>query len=135
MGPPPAKRRRKVVVLSSEDEEDEPAEGKGGATGGTSLQNQATQNHKIQVLPTRLRSRTKPVTKAPPIAPVLSTNQPLPKKSAPRHNNDGRKEPRPSSLDTYFSAASNVHVVKSASSQNPQVAEAVEEEDFIEDDS
>ena len=137
MGPPPAKRRKKVVVLSSEDEEDEPAEH--GRTNEfsarrTSLQDQATQYQKIQVLPTRLRSTTKPVTKAPPIAPVQSTNQPLPKKLAARHS-ESRKDPRPSSIDTYFSAASNVHAVKSASSQNPKVVAAIEEEDFIEDDS
>ncbi|KAL8877478.1 MAG: hypothetical protein Q9198_004513, partial [Flavoplaca austrocitrina] len=132
-----AKRRKKVVVLSSEDEEDEPPEhGRGSefSARGTSLQDQATPNHKIQVLPTRLRSTTKPVTKAPPIASVQSTNQPLPKKSAARHS-ERRKDPRPSSIDTYFSAASNVHAVQSASSQNSKLVSAVEEEDFIEDDS
>ncbi|KAL8894673.1 MAG: hypothetical protein Q9192_004131, partial [Flavoplaca navasiana] len=137
MGPPPAKRRKRVVVLSSEDEEVEPAEpGRSNEYSArrTSLEDQATQDHKIQVLPTRLRSTTKPVTKAPPIASVQSTNQPLPKKSAARHDGS-RKDPRPSSLDTYFSAAGNVHAVKSASSQNPKVVSAIEEEDFIEDDS
>ena len=140
MAPPPAKRQRKVVVSSSEDDEDEPTDElrRGDdsrcKTRKTSHQDQATQNHKIQVLPTRLRSKTKPVTKTPPFAPVQSTTQLLPKK-ATRKPNGNRKDPGSSSLDTYFSAGSNLQAVKSASSQNSKVGSAIEEEDFIEDDS
>lgn len=137
---PPAKRRRKLVVLSSEDEEEDSTNYERGngqlrsATRKTSLQHQDAENSEARVLPTRLRSKPKPVTKAPPIAPVQSTNQLLPKKSAPKQNNN-RKDPKSLPLDTYFSTGSNIHAVKSSGSQTSKISSAVDEEDFIEDDS
>ena len=140
MGPPPAKRRRKLVVLSSEDEQEDFAiheqenRQRRSATRKASPPHHDAENFGSRVLPTRLRSQPKPVTKAPPIAPLRSTNQPLPKKSSTKQNN-GRKDLKSLSLDTYFSANSNLHAVKSSGSQTSKTGTALEEEDFIEDDS
>lgn len=140
MGPPPAKRRRKLVVLSSEDEEENFAiheqenRQRRSATRKTSPPHHDADNFEARVLPTRLRSQPKPVTKAPPIAPLRTTNQPLPKKSSTKQNNN-RKDLKSLSLDTYFGANSNLHAVKSSGSQTSKIGTALEEEDFIEDDS
>lgn len=140
MGPPPAKRRRKLVVLSSDDEEEDFAIHKqenrrrGGATQKSSPPHHDAENLKARVLPTRLRSQPKPVTKAPPIAPLRTANEPLPKKPSTKQNNN-RKDLKSLSLDTYFGANSNLHAVKSSGSQTSKTATALEEEDFIEDDS
>ncbi|KAL8657890.1 MAG: hypothetical protein Q9226_001463 [Calogaya cf. arnoldii] len=138
MAPPPAKRRRKLVVLSSEDEDEEdstnhePANTQlRSATQKPSYQHLDAKNNEGRKLPTRLRSKPKPVTKAPPIAPLQPINKLLPKKSAPKQHNNP-KDSKSLSLDTYFS---NAHAAKSAGSQTSKVSSAVEEEDFIEDDS
>ncbi|KAL8768682.1 MAG: hypothetical protein Q9209_005100 [Squamulea sp. 1 TL-2023] len=133
MGPPPAKRRRKLVVVSSEDEEEEISKHERGNEQRSKIQN--AKDHDIRVLPTRLRSKHRPaVTKAPPVAPTHSITQLLPKKPAEKSHNH-HKDPRSSSLDTYFSAAKHSNAVKDSGSQTSILSTAVEEEDFIEDDS
>ena len=140
MGPPPAKRRRKLVVLSSEDEEEDFAtheqenRQRRSATRKASPPHHDAEKSEARVLPTRLRSQPKPVTKAPPIAPLRTTNQPLPKRSSTKQN-DNRIDLKSLSLDTYFSANSNLHAVKSSGSQTSKTVTALEEEDYIEDDS
>ncbi|KAL8851418.1 MAG: hypothetical protein Q9221_003689 [Calogaya cf. arnoldii] len=140
MAPPPAKRRRKLVVLSSEDEDKDEEDSTNYEPANTQLpstaqkpsdQSSDAKNYEDRKLPTRLRSKPKPVTNTPPIAPLQPINKLLPKKSAPKQNSNP-KESKSLSLDTYFS---NAHAVKSASSQTSKVGSAVEEEDFIEDDS
>ncbi|KAL8673011.1 MAG: hypothetical protein Q9168_002572 [Polycauliona sp. 1 TL-2023] len=115
---PPAKRRKKLVVLSSEDEDEEPA----------------PESNRPQVLPTRLRSKAKPVTRPPPITAVKPTNQPKPPKPAIKQN-DNPKNPRPSSLNTYFNAGHYASAGPRSTSQTPKISTAGDEEDFIEDDS
>ncbi|KAL8995782.1 MAG: hypothetical protein Q9169_004540 [Polycauliona sp. 2 TL-2023] len=140
MNPPPAKRRRKLVVLSSEDEDEDPVKHGGErlqlrrAAEKSSVQHQASEGHEPHVLPTRLRFKSKPVIKAPPITPVDPTKQPNPQKPAVKKNNN-RKDPKTSSLGTYFNANSNARANQSSGSQTPKISTVVEEEDFIEDDS
>ncbi|KAL8860100.1 MAG: hypothetical protein Q9178_003364 [Gyalolechia marmorata] len=135
MGPPPAKRRKKLVVLTSSEEEEEEEEVLKQDRGEDQLRSKtrklSLQDH---VLPTRLRSKSKPVTKAPPTAPLQSTTQLLPKKPVANAHNVHR-DPKTPSLETYFSAANNSHTVKTTGSQTSKLGTAVEEEDFIEDDS
>ncbi|KAL8791046.1 MAG: hypothetical protein Q9213_000253 [Squamulea squamosa] len=133
MGPPPAKRRRKLVVVSSEDEEEETS--KHGRGNDQRSKTQNTEDHKARVLPTRLRSKNKPaVTKAPPVAPRQPITQLLSKKPAEKSHNH-RKDTKASSLDTYFSAAKHSYAAKDSGSRTSILSTAVEEEDFIEDDS
>ena len=135
MGPPPAKRRRKLVVLTSSEEEEEEEEFSKQDLGEDQLRSKTRKpSFQDHVLPTRLRSKSKPVTKAPPTAPSQSTTQLLPKKPAANAHNV-RRDPKTHSLETYFSAANNSHAVKITGSQTSKLGTAVEEEDFIEDNS
>ncbi|KAL8663786.1 MAG: hypothetical protein Q9202_003600 [Teloschistes flavicans] len=126
MGPPPAKRQRRLVVLSSEDEEDEepvPPNGGGGDEG----------HHKTRALPTRLPSEHESRTRSRK-APTTKSSTPSPRKP-PSKTRTIRKTPKPSSLDTYFSAANRLHGTRDPSSQTEKSGHTITEEDFIEDDS
>ncbi|KAL8916051.1 MAG: hypothetical protein Q9172_006490 [Xanthocarpia lactea] len=135
MGPPPAKRRRKLVVLTSSEEEEEEEEFLKQDRGEDQLRSKTRKpSFQDHVLPTRLRSKSKPVPKAPLTAPSQSTAQLLSKKPAANAHNLYR-DPKTPSLETYFNAANNSHAVKTTGSQTSKLGTAVEEEDFIEDDS
>lgn len=126
MGPPPAKRQRRLVVLSSEDEEDEepvPPNGGGGDEG----------HHKTRALPTRLPPEHESRTRSRK-APTTKSSTPSPRKP-PSKTRTIRKTPKPSSLDTYFSAANRLHGTRDPSSQTEKSGHTITEEDFIEDDS
>ncbi|KAL8730613.1 MAG: hypothetical protein Q9166_003926 [cf. Caloplaca sp. 2 TL-2023] len=138
MGPPPAKRRRKQVVSSSEDEEVTSTHERLGdqlrSQTSKAWSRQTTNDHQLRALPTRLRSKPKPVTRAPRIDSANTNTPSSPKKpvSKPHY---APKDSKSSSLDKFFSAASHSNASKASGSQNPKLGTAVEDEDFIEDDS
>ena len=127
--PPPAKRQKRLVLLSSEDEEEEqrPSRQEDGSGSRKLWRPQHATLNNTCVLPTRLRSDNKiqPFARAPSpkkVASKLKTTAPL--------NNS-----KPSSLDTYLSTANGIHKCINSASQSQKPRVAVDDEDFIEDDS
>ncbi|KAL8736518.1 MAG: hypothetical protein Q9181_002412 [Wetmoreana brouardii] len=140
MGPPPAKRQKRLVVLSSEDEEEEPPilkpvrASSSSQTPEPTSKDQNTKPSKTRILPTRLRSKHEVTTKSIR-APATKPSPLSPKKPASKPRTAHRKDSQPSYLDTYFSAANRSHATKESASQAEKQGTAVEDGDFIEDDS
>ncbi|KAL8703505.1 MAG: hypothetical protein Q9201_003315 [Fulgogasparrea decipioides] len=141
MGPPPAKRQKRLVVLNSEGEEEEPPTLKpvrassSSQTSEPTSKDQNTKSSKTRILPTRLRSKHEITTKSTR-APATKPSPPSsPKKPGSKPRTAHRKDPQPSYLDTYFSAANRSNATKESASHREEPGTAVEEEDFIEDDS
>ncbi|KAL8943547.1 MAG: hypothetical protein Q9216_001005 [Gyalolechia sp. 2 TL-2023] len=139
MGPPQSKRRRRVVASSPEDEEEakysldeenDPTCNR--PSKGPHHQRRATSH--APVIPMRLQSQPETVLEVSEVP----TNESGPS-SSPKRLKSGRsnvrKNPKPTSIDTYFSASNDSWLTRRVAGQTSRLEIASEEADFIEDDS
>ena len=138
MPPPPVKRQKRNVVLGSEDEDVPTPPSKSWAPRSASSKEGSSFTNRDgtgkRLLPTRLRTKEKIVSKLPPPA----TKQPSPPFSPEeRSRKPTQKAPTKGSLHAFFNTASQAPPARKEmrSEKHVPVMEEDEEEDIIEDDS